>query len=586
MTETSSWAIARERLSIGTSKSKTGFRARRGSLTLDPGGYKNKGAASKSPTPNISTHSLVAKGGIASSLKRGQGSNDPATQILLNLARLLKEFDFFADLDKDVQASLPDIVSYDSESKGTILFRQGAPPGRCYILLSGSVEVWKDNSLHLLSPHGANRNKSTKPPAVIEPSTPASPAAPAEPQGFDFLEDDQGDDSQQADGDESQTAGARARTLRRNLPFLAGNPVVVRKCRAMAEMLASMSIDGVGARTLLSPKQTTSPWGGLSPGRSPFFPGSPGGRPISPTNSEDLGDSDTHPPGHPVTYLGPGMLFGETALIEDQPRNASIRCKESCEFLVIEREYFENVLRANMQRSHLAKLDFLRLHVPGFRDLSDRRAEDISYLFKKATYTKNHHFATQGGLTNGVVNVVAKGAVEFTLCSTAKVPVFDGLPEIQSRRLGVLVSGGIFGSFHLNRHDPFNVVATTATCDVYRLTRDDYRRLPESVLHGIRQVIEQTTQFQLHRCDSSASSALAGVMNKGKKPVGFVNKRKPWRKKATVAWPDAVSAEPPDFNLAPGECIAMTGKRPNLRRPATSIHSQSMPDLQRPASTG
>jgi len=614
----------------------------RGSLLSRQGSKAKPEPPSSTPSTSVPTSiatdapsgwSFGSRPSIATSLRRGKGSNDPATQILLHLARLLKEFTFFADLDKDVQTNLPDIVSYDSETKGTILFRQGDPPGRCYILLTGAVEVWKDDMEDNQAPrggrhhggahgggahhgdahhggahdgeahhgkahhggahhgdahhggphHGGAHHKGTRNThhgGAHHGGPPQVDTQGGSPQGGALGAAD-GDNQSEPPSPGSPKIARRFGVLPKTVPFVAGTPIMMRKCKAMADMLASMSIEGIGA--LLSPAAGNSPMWMSSPGR-PFLPNSPGSNnsQCSPRSSEELGDWDTHIAGHPVAYLGPGMLFGELALIEDQPRNASIRCKENCEFLVIERLNFEAVLKAGMLRAHAAKIDFLRHHVPGYRELSSRKAEDTSYLFKKVSFAKNHMFSTQGGVTNGIINVVIKGAVELTLCSTPNIPVFDGLPEIGRRRLGVLVTGGIFGSFHLNRHDPFNVVASTSPCDVYQLTREDYRRLPECVLHGIRDVVDRGTQFRLLRCDSPAE--LAGIMNKGKKPVGFGNKRKPWREKTVVAWPDFTNndAGAVEFDLAPGECIAMTGKQPHLRKLTVSTHARSMPNLRRP----
>lgn len=50
-----------------------------------------------------------------------------------------------------------------------------------------------------------------------------------------------------------------------------------------------------------------------------------------------------------VRVLNTGEAFGELALINNKPRSATIVCKENCYFAVLEKEYYNNILR-NDQR--------------------------------------------------------------------------------------------------------------------------------------------------------------------------------------------------------------------------------------------
>jgi len=44
--------------------------------------------------------------------------------------------------------------------------------------------------------------------------------------------------------------------------------------------------------------------------------------------------------------LKPGMSFGETAMIDNKPRTASVWCVKNTHVLVIERTCFQNMLKA------------------------------------------------------------------------------------------------------------------------------------------------------------------------------------------------------------------------------------------------
>ncbi len=53
-----------------------------------------------------------------------------------------------------------------------------------------------------------------------------------------------------------------------------------------------------------------------------------------------------------VASLGPGTLFGETSLLTESPRNATVRAVEPTELLELKREDFLQVLGVNRQLSH------------------------------------------------------------------------------------------------------------------------------------------------------------------------------------------------------------------------------------------
>ena len=45
-----------------------------------------------------------------------------------------------------------------------------------------------------------------------------------------------------------------------------------------------------------------------------------------------------------IVSLKSGFSFGETALIEDKPRNATVICKENCYFAVLNKGHFQKIL--------------------------------------------------------------------------------------------------------------------------------------------------------------------------------------------------------------------------------------------------
>merc|ERR1719469_1245307 len=90
----------------------------------------------------------------------GDGSSSLESQTF-NIKRLLQDFEFFQDLAPTVREQLPSIVHLEADrKKGDVIFRQGDAPGCCYIVLSGSVSVWKEDEASL---DGSPRSRCPKP---------------------------------------------------------------------------------------------------------------------------------------------------------------------------------------------------------------------------------------------------------------------------------------------------------------------------------------------------------------------------------------------------------------------------------------
>jgi len=51
--------------------------------------------------------------------------------------------------------------------------------------------------------------------------------------------------------------------------------------------------------------------------------------------------------GRPVAALGPGDFFGELALLDDRPRDASVTSSTDMDLLIVRRRHFQRVLQAS-----------------------------------------------------------------------------------------------------------------------------------------------------------------------------------------------------------------------------------------------
>eukprot|EP00928_Gymnodinium_smaydae_P021303 TRINITY_DN18295_c0_g1_i1.p1 TRINITY_DN18295_c0_g1~~TRINITY_DN18295_c0_g1_i1.p1 ORF type:complete len:1219 (-),score=195.11 TRINITY_DN18295_c0_g1_i1:45-3701(-) len=64
-------------------------------------------------------------------------------QVSFHIRRLLNEFPFFKRFSASIQEQLPQMVRYCTYGIGDVIYREGDPPGPCYIVLSGNVRTWR-----------------------------------------------------------------------------------------------------------------------------------------------------------------------------------------------------------------------------------------------------------------------------------------------------------------------------------------------------------------------------------------------------------------------------------------------------------
>jgi small-conductance mechanosensitive channel/CRP-like cAMP-binding protein len=102
---------------------------------------------------------------------------------------------------------------------------------------------------------------------------------------------------------------------------------------------------------------------------------------------DDEGDSfyiiasgrvDVRAGGRSVTGLGPDDYFGEMSLMTGEARTATVVAREDCECLVVDREAFAAVIRANeaLVEAIVARLEERRRALQGARERAERAGEE------------------------------------------------------------------------------------------------------------------------------------------------------------------------------------------------------------------
>jgi len=211
--------------------------------------------------------------------------------------------------------------------------------------------------------------------------------------------------------------------------------------------------------------------------------------------------SDAADLGVRVATLCSGTLVGETALLKDQPRNATVVCAEDSEFLVIQREDFDSILKTDMLRLQQEKYAYLMSHVPSVREVPEKRLEQVAYSFEKHSFNKGHVFLEEGQVSQDCFYLVRRGSVEFRRREAAPVSAFEDAKKRGIRRLGTLIEGGLFGALTGGILEPFTVVATSSPCEVYRVSPRNCRHLPPIVMRGVEQYLIKATKWRLDRYD-------------------------------------------------------------------------------------
>lgn len=204
--------------------------------------------------------------------------------------------------------------------------------------------------------------------------------------------------------------------------------------------------------------------------------------------------------GSHVITLGPGAIFGELALIKNQPRSATITCLEDCELFIIQRSDFDAVMKCEMTKLNEEKFDFLLEHLPGMRGLTRNRIDKALYLFNKVVYPRGHIFLTEGVISEKSVFVIARGTVALSRRKEHTAEALAGNSQANQRqKLLELMRGSVFGSCVANTPEPFSVFATSE-CEVLYVDSQNLSEMPLAIAHALRDHLALTMIRRLEHC--------------------------------------------------------------------------------------
>lgn len=361
-------------------------------------------------------------------------------QLATAVRRLLKEFDLFKDLEAPVQENLSEIVRYFPVQAGKVIFEQGDAPDLCYIILSGEVTVWTAK--------------------VVE--------------------------SRHHVHDLTLVAGEE-----KIEEYKKDGEYFVRPPLTFAGLLAREKSTGLGNMLSAAAKEVEANMPDAARGRSKDRNKRLSLKSTALPLFASLEDVILQATNNAVATLGPGTIFGELALMNDDPRNATVSCYNNCEFLVMEKKHFDAILKAHIVMARDNKFKFLRDIVPGVRNLSSEAIDKLLYHFAKESVPRNHFFLEQGEIMDGSIYFIWQGSVE----SYHRDPETGGLV-----RCGIMLEGSILAAVPQSTRAPISIVATSSPCQVLHVKPENRKHFPDCVIRSLREVLDNTISRRSAQC--------------------------------------------------------------------------------------
>eukprot|EP00928_Gymnodinium_smaydae_P009843 TRINITY_DN13682_c0_g3_i1.p1 TRINITY_DN13682_c0_g3~~TRINITY_DN13682_c0_g3_i1.p1 ORF type:complete len:1480 (-),score=318.96 TRINITY_DN13682_c0_g3_i1:1907-6346(-) len=366
---------------------------------------------------------------------------------LAELARpLLTHVPFVRDMPLQAQHHLPEAISYERRNKDDVIFFQDDEPDRCYLVLSGSVGVYKhsNDNAHNRS-IGIDGGSSLG--ADFDPCSPnCGNVSLMTPSGRMRTESDFSDIAV----NKTRRGSLSSPTLRLNQEFILARelaaPFIQLLMEEAEERERKGDSDGEDESESPSADKEAEVQNAVSPKAS-----SPSSRPALQIVVEEPGPEQQaaaevrarpeRVEGVHVATLGPGMMIGEQECLDGRCRDVGVVCSEDCEFLTIEAEDLHKLTTKEMFReSEVPRLVQPLLPLVGlFNEFSSSTLAKVPYIMNCASERAGSVVFKQG-LMQGRLYILLSGSVEIRSESTAGDVSTDSSPSRWHR--GELLGSG------------------------------------------------------------------------------------------------------------------------------------------------
>lgn len=304
-------------------------------------------------SPRVGTNAPTARVRCIKVLKK-----PPAERTEMDISMLvdfLVENEFFQKLDVVRRRRLARVMRYESFGFDQNIFEVGDPGSKFYIVLSGKVAVFV--------PHTGGGQEGEGPPATIlqqrENSSGIVKESPTKKESSSLaLSRDRA--GSHANLDPPLRRGSHVISTS-DLSGNKGSPLLARHPSSSSAIAATAATAASGAASAVG-------------------------------NGED----DDHTPIMDcVAELGVGQSFGELALLNSNPRAATVTTITTCEFMTIQRSDYEETIKSMQEELISLKMSVLR-QLSGFRKVGTQEVQRLSTFFQEAGYVRNDHVLKQG----------------------------------------------------------------------------------------------------------------------------------------------------------------------------------------------
>jgi len=184
-----------------------------------------------------------------------------------------------------------------------------------------------------------------------------------------------------------------------------------------------------------------------------------------------------------VKTLGPGCSFGELALLDNRPRAATIKCREDCEFAVLDKQYFNDILKEKEQKKLFENVDFLS-SMKVFHDFSFAALKSLFYHTLEIKTFRKQVIYRKGDDPHSVY-IIREG--EFLMSLDVEIPMKDLLTDrngikkdyiVKTLEMSLLGPGYIFGEEEMmeKQKRKTTVICNSHSAVMYVLSKKEFFR--------------------------------------------------------------------------------------------------------------